>query len=315
MENYLLGVIIVLLVASFFGFIALSRKIKALSEKNLDEKSFLLLNQNVQGMQSRLDKVSDGLNTRLDNAAKVIGEVNKELGQVQEMGRQMKDLQDFLRSPKLRGNIGEQVLRDLLSQYFPQHYFELQHKFKTGQIVDAIIKTDQGFLSIDAKFPLENFQKMAKSDSEAESKLFLREFIKDVRKHIRDISRKYILPEEGTIDFAVMYVPSEAIYYEIIRSEDDLHVYAQESKVLIVSPNSFFYFLKVIMMGLQGRKIEEATKRLLSTFQAMSKDSEKMGEDLSVLHSHISNASSAMERVNTGYVKLTNKIDQIKLLK
>jgi len=297
----LVGILIIVVVIMLFVFL---NKFKEIKENKQDDKSLLMLNQNVQGMHERLD-----------NAAKVIGQVNKELGQVQEMGRNMKDLQDFLRSPKLRGNIGEQVLNDLLGQYFPQKYYELQYKFKTGQQVDAILRTDHGLMSIDAKFPLENFQKMAKADSEAERKLFLREFTKDVRKHTRDISRKYILPEEGTLDFAIMYVPSEAIYYEIIRSEDNLHVYSQESKVLIVSPNSFFYFLQVILMGLQGKKIEDATKKILVTFQAMAKDNDKMGNELGVLNTHLLNASTALDRVNSNYSKLTGKIDQIKLLK
>ena len=297
MELILLIILIILVISLIVIFLIFNRK-------KSDDPSMTMLNQNIQGMHKRLD-----------NAAKVMGDVNKELGQVQEMGRQMKDLQDFLKSPKLRGNIGEQVLKDLLNQYFPQKYFDLQFKFKTGQIVDAILRTDQGLISLDSKFPLENFSKMAKSDNEAERKVFLREFTKDVRKHIRDIARKYILPEEGTVDFAIMYVPSEAIYYEIIRSEEDIHVYAQENKILITSPNSFFYFLKVIMMGLQGKKIEEASKKILASFQAMAKDSEKMGEDLGVLNTHLTNASGTMDRLNSNYSKLNNKIDQVKLLK
>lgn len=297
----ILSIIVIGIIAVVYLNWLLNKKLKDVGS---GDKSILLLNQNIQGMHERLD-----------NAAQAISQVNKELGHVQEMGRQMKDLQDFLKSPKLRGNIGEQVLKDLLNQYFPQSYFNLQFKFKTGQIVDAVLKTDQGLIGIDSKFPLENFQKMAKAEIESERKLFLHEFIKDVKKHIRDISRKYILPEEGTIDFAIMYVPSEAIYYEIIRSEDDLHAYAQENKVLIVSPNSFFYFLKVILMGMQGKKIEEASKKIFAALQAINKDSERMGEDLNVMNTHLTNAVGAMQRVNNNYVKLNSKIDQVKLLK
>ena len=277
---------------------------KKLREIGSGDKSILLLNQNVQGMHERLD-----------NAARAIGQVNKELGHVQEMGRQMKDLQDFLKSPKLRGNIGEQVLKDLLNQNFPRHYFDLQYKFKTGQIVDAILKTEQGSLAIDAKFPFENFQKMCQAKTEADTQAFRHEFVKDVKKHIRDISRKYILPEEGTLDFALMYVPSENIYYEILRSEEGLQKYMQENKVHVVSPNSFYYFLKIILIGLQGKKIEEASKKIFMLLQAIAKDSEKIGIDLSVLNGHLTNASAAIQRVNTGHSQLVNRIDQAKLLK
>ena len=124
-------------------YLILQKQIKLLSQENkVEDKSILMLNQNIQQMQK-------SLNERLDNAAKAVSAVNKELGQVQEMGRNMKNLQDFLRSPKLRGNIGEQILKDLLSQYFPQQHFDLQFKFKTGQVVDAILKTDQGLIGID----------------------------------------------------------------------------------------------------------------------------------------------------------------------
>lgn len=305
---------IIVIIAILF-FIFFNNKIKQIAENKNEDKSLIMLNQNVQGMQSRLDKVSSDINVRLDNAAKVIGAVNKELGQVQEMGRNMKDLQDFLKSPKLRGNIGEQILKDLLSQYFPQNYFDLQYKFKTGQVVDAILKTDHGLIGIDSKFPLENFQKMAKSEVEDERKMYLHEFVKDVKKHVKDISKKYILPEEKTVDFAVMYVPSEAIYYEIIRSDEDVSQFAQENKVLIVSPNSFFYFLRVIMMGMQGKKIEESTKKILSAFQTLAKDNEKIGIDLGVLNNHINNAHNVMEKVNNQYTKMTNNLENIKLLK
>jgi len=304
---YIITLIAVAVIAGFFYWL-LARKIAELTQAKTEDKSVLMLNQNIQSMQK-------SFNERLDNAARIFSAMNKELGQVQEMGRNMKNLQDFLKAPKLRGNIGEQVLKDLLTQYFPQQHFDLQFKFKTGQVVDALLKTEQGMIGIDSKFPLENFQKYCRAELETERELFLHEFIKDVRKHVRDISKKYILPEEGTVDFAVMYVPSEALYYEIIRNEEDLNSYAQELKVLIVSPNSFFYFLKVILMGLQGRKMEEATKKMLVTFQGLAKDQQKMGDDLGVLNSHIKNAANVVDRVNNHYTNLANKIDQIKLLK
>ncbi|MFA6027761.1 MAG: DNA recombination protein RmuC [Patescibacteria group bacterium] len=315
MEIVLLILVIILIIGLTIFFFVFNKKIQEIKEAKQEDKSMMMLNQNVQGMQERLDKVSLGINDRLDNAARVIGAVNKELGQVQEIGRQMKDLQDFLRSPKLRGNIGEQILKDLLNQYFPQNYFALQYKFKTGQVVDAVLKTDNGIIGIDSKFPLENFTKMAKAEGESEKKLFLHEFNKDVRKHIKDISRKYILPEENTVDFAIMYVPSEAIYYEIIRSEEALSAYGQENKVLLVSPNSFFYFLKVILMGMQGKKIEEASKKIFMALQSITKDSAKIGDDLGVLNTHLNNAVGAMHRVNDNYIKLNGKIDQVQLLK
>lgn len=262
-----------------------------------------MLNQNIQGMHSRLD-----------NAARVISAVNKELGQVQEIGRSMRDLQQFLQSPKLRGNIGEQVLKDLLSQNFPQAYFEMQYKFKTGEVVDALLKTDNGFIGIDAKFPLVNFDQLVKAETETDQLNYRKLFQRDVKKHIADIAKKYIMPEEGTVNFALMYIPSEAIYYEIIRDDQELMPYAQDHKILLVSPNSFYYFLKVLLIGMQGKKIEEQAKGILVALQGIQKDSDKFGRELDVLTTHLTNAKAALDRVSNQYQQLDNKIDQIKLL-
>lgn len=312
MDWTILGIFILALGVFYF---VMDKKLKTLTPPPQDTQSMAMLNQNIQGMQERLDNVSSGLNTRLDNAAKVIGEVNKSLGQVQEIGHNMKDLQNFLKSPKLRGNIGEQILRDLLSQNFPQDLFQMQYKFTNGEIVDALLKTDNGFIGIDSKFPLENFNYMAQSKNEAELENFRKLFVRDVKKHITAIAKKYIVPEEGTVNFAVMYVPSETVYYEIIRDDADINNFSNANKVLLSSPNSFYYFLKVILMGMQGKKIEEQAQAILQTIEGIAKDAGKFNDSLGVLNTHISNAKGALDRVNTDYSRLYGKIDQVKLLK
>ena len=273
------------------------------------------LHKNKQSFETQISQTNKDINDRLDNAARVIRDVNNELGKVKEIGRGMKELQDFLRSPKLRGNIGEQVLKDLLEQYFPRDHFSMQHRFGGGQIVDAVINTDKGIIPVDSKFPMENFLKMTASETEQEKDKFLHEFGKDVKKHINDISKKYVLPHEGTMDFAMMYIPSEAVYYEIIRHNIDLHHYAYEKKVFPVSPNSFFYFLKVILIGLQGKKIEAAAQRILETLDGIKKSNEKFGASMSVMTTHVNNAKNACDRVNNEYVRLTGQIDNVHLLK
>lgn len=285
----------------------------ASKDEENDERSMTMLNQNLQGMQTRLDTVAEGLNQRLDKAAHVMGTVNRELGTMQEIGRGMKDLQDFLKSPKLRGNIGEQVLKQMLDQSFPDHLYQMQYQFQEGKIVDAIIKSEDGIIPIDAKFPMENYQKMVRAEVEADQLAAKRDFIKDIKKHVSDISKKYILPAEGTVDFAVMYVPSEAVYYEVISDNSDLELnsYATEKRVLFVSPNSFYYFLKVIMMGMQGKKVAEATREILGMIRGIQKDAGKFGDSLSVLNKHIGNAKTAAERVSSEYDKLNGKIERI----
>lgn len=303
------------LVVLIVVYVMIDKRFASLADQRNDQQAFSMLNQNIQGMQERLDKVGEGMNTRLDTAAKVIATVSKELGQVQEMSRNMRDLQNFLKSPKLRGNIGEQVLQDLLSQHFPQAYFDMQYKFPDGQIVDAALKTDNGIICIDAKFPLENFDKMLDAQTEADEDMYRKLFARDVKKHIKDIANKYILPEQGTVNFAIMYVPSEAVYYEIIRDATDVSTSASDNKILLVSPNGFYYFLKVILTGMQGKRIEEQAHIMLATMQAIVNDASKFGDTLGVLNTHMSNARGALDRVNNDYGKLSGKIEQIKLLK
>lgn len=313
METALLIVIIIICFGGLFWFIG--KKLKEFEDRQKGDQGMLMLNQNLQGMSQRIDATTRAINERLDKAAQVVAGVAKELGAVQEMGRGMKDLQDFLRSPKLRGNIGEQVLRDLLEQYFPREHFELQHTFQSGERVDAILKTDKGIIPIDSKFPMENFAKILKAQSDGERDALRREFVRDVKKHVDAIAKKYILPQEGTVDFAVMYIPSESVYYEVIRDDGDLNSYANGKKVFLVSPNSFFYFLKVIMMGMEGKRVEAQAKQILEVLVAMQQDATRFGDVLGIVTTHVTNAKGAVDRANTEYAKLAGKIDQVRLLK
>lgn len=307
-EIVIIIVLLLLLCANIIGFyLILKRKQPSHDER----QSLTMLNQNLQGMAGRFDNISHGLNERLDNAAKVISQVSRELGSMQEIGRNMQQLQDFLKSPKLRGNIGEQVLRQMLDQYFPRQLFEMQYRFREGQIVDAIVKTDEGFICIDAKFPMENYQKALRQETPKEHDFYLREFTRDVKKHVDSIAKKYILPDEGTVDFAVMYIPSEAVYYEVIRHDLDLNAYGLERKVLFVSPNSFYYFLRVIMMGMQGKKMEEATRQIIAAIHGIQKDTQRFAETLQTLNTHITHSKSTLERANSDFVKLGGKIERL----
>jgi DNA recombination protein RmuC len=276
-----------------------------------DDTGMTMLNQNIQGMQQRLDKVSEGIHERLDNAARVIGNVNKEIGVMQEIGRNMQALQDFLKSPKLRGNLGEQILEQMLEQCFPRELYACQYKFSGGQIVDAIVHTEDGIIPIDAKFPMENYQRMVQQENDVERDRFLKEFAKDVKKHVNDIAKKYILPDQGTVDFAIMYIPSEAVYYEIIRHDLELNLHGVERRILFVSPNSFYYFLRVIMMGMQGKRVAQATREILASIQGIQRDAERLHEAFGVLNNHMTHAKSAMDRVTIDYTKLEGKIERL----
>lgn len=263
--------------------------------------------QNAKTMNTTLRSNSKQLNDRLDNAARVIAAVQKNIGEMSEIGRNMRELQEFLRSPKLRGNIGEQVLKELLSQLLPKQSFNLQYAFKNGAIVDAAIKTEAGIIPIDSKFPMENFRKMNSANSESDKKAAEKEFVSDVKKHIDDISKKYILPTEGTIDYALMYVPSESIYYEIVNNST-LFDYSAKYRVLPVSPMTFYAYLRAILMGFEGQKITQHAQKILAGLRSIQKEYEKVGENLDTLGKHVTNSYNMMNQVNTGFTGLGNKI-------
>ncbi|MEK7559143.1 MAG: DNA recombination protein RmuC [Patescibacteria group bacterium] len=265
------------------------------------------MSKNSTSMVKTLQENSKQLNERLDKAAAVIRDVGKEVGQMSEIGRSMQDLQDFLKSPKLRGNIGEQVLKDLISQMFPKNSFHLQYQFKTGERVDAAIKTDAGILPIDSKFPMENYQRMVKAGTEKEKEDAKKEFMRDVKKHIDAIAKKYILPDEGTMDFALMYIPSENVFNEL-SNITDINDYARKLRVYPVSPNTLYAHLQTILLSFEGKKIEAQSRQVLRLLRALQVDYGKVQENVGVLGKHINNASSQFANVSSGLLQLGNKI-------
>lgn len=288
---------------------------KKLAQNKTDETLIQWIKSVQQNMSNNslditkiLQENSNKLNERLDKTTQVISDVNREIGKMSEIGRNMQEIQDFLKSPKLRGNLGEQVLKDLITQIFPKNSFFLQYNFKTGNRVDVAIKTDAGILPIDAKFPMENFQKMSKTKIKEEAEKYRKEFLRDVRKHIDSISEKYILPDEGTMDFALMYVPSESIYYEIIN-EDEILEYAKTKRVYIVSPSTLYAHLQMILLSFEGRKIETQTKEIFKLFRGMQIDYQKSSDAIDILGRHITNASSQLINVNKNFSRMGQKIN------
>lgn len=271
------------------------------------------MHTNSKTMVHTLQENSKQLNERLDKAAEVIRDVGREVGQMSEIGRNMRELQDFLKSPKLRGNIGEQVLNDLITQIFPKNQFHLQYTFASGEKVDAAIKTDAGILPIDAKFPMENFQKLSKAKTEEEVTFYKKEFTRDIKKHIDAIAKKYILPDEGTMDFALMYVPSESVFYEIVVM-DDLVEYARKERVYIVSPTTLYAHLQTILLSFEGRKIETQSKEVLRLLRSLQIDYDKVNDSLDVLGKHLGNASNQYSNVNRSFLGMGQKLSSIKQL-
>jgi len=294
MDFLLTGLLIILIVLVFLLY---TKK----------EKTSPELLEYLKSTNNRLNEQNKNFNERLDNAAKVISQVQRNIGEFSEIGRGIKDLQEFLSSPKLRGNVGEHVLKELLKQFLPKESFNLQYSFKSGEKVDAAIKTSGGIIPVDSKFPMENFRKIEKDPTAR------KEFIRNVKKHIDDISKKYILTEEGTTDYALMYIPSEAVYYEI-ANDADLFDYAGQKRVLPVSPTTFYAYIKAILMSFEGQKIEAQAKNILISLRAIQKDYEKMENNLSILQKHLTNAFNMMSSVFDVFTKLGQKISSTQRL-
>ena len=264
------------------------------------------------------------LGERLDNAARVVGEVQKSLGRMEEqtknifeVGKDISRLNDILRSPKLRGSLGELFLADLLAQVLPQEKFELQYAFKSGQKVDAVIRSAHGLIAIDSKFPLENFVRILELKDEEEKKAARKVFLQDVKKHIDSIAQKYILPDEGTLDFALMYVPAENVYYEIIlrheATDRDLLSYAQEKKIFPVSPNSFYAYLQTIAIGFKGMQLQEGIRAVQDNISRIKGDFKKFGDDFALVGKHLSNARGTFESADKRFQRLGERLDNLEL--
>jgi len=294
------GLLIVSLIIIRFWLNKLEEKTK------LSDELVEWLKSSTTNIDQRLSQSMDMFNTRLDNVQKYIGEFS-------EIGRSMKELEEFLHSPKLRGNIGEEVLKELLKQYFPKQSYQLQYSFKSGDRVDAVIKTSQGIIPIDSKFPMESFRKYHKEINEKDKERAKKEFISDVKKHIQTIAKKYILVEEKTVDYALMYIPSESVYYEIIN-DSELFDFSGKNRVLAVSPMSFYAYMKAILMSFEGQRIQDKAKEILIILQAIKKDYEKVDDAFSILTKHVTNAYNQMAMVSKNFLSLGQKLNSTHLL-
>jgi DNA recombination protein RmuC len=305
-----------------FGLLAfaINKKLTEIAQKEKPDELLEIIRMLQEGSKEdrrvllrSLQANTESLNQRLDSAARIIGQVQKNLGEMSEVGRGIKTLQEFLQSPKLRGGLGEEVLKDMIGQTFPKNAFHLQYAFKGGAKVDAVLKTDAGLLCIDSKFPMENFNVMIKGETELERSRAKRSFAGDVKKHIEDIAKKYILPEEGTVDFALMYIPSETVYYEVVNTSE-LVSFARASRVYPVSPNTLYAHLQVLLLSFEGKELESKSREIFRLIRAIQKDYEKVETNLSTLQKHLNNAYNMMSNVFTSFTHLGQKITTTKSL-
>jgi DNA recombination protein RmuC len=234
-----------------------------------------------QNLQKSLISGQDVVNKNLQFQVQTLEKLNTQLGQLQETGRRiidlssdLKSLQQILASPKLRGGFGEWSLEKILSALLPAESFTLQYTFRDGRKVDALVKMPGYSVPIDAKFPLSNFEKFQQAQSDTDKQRLRRDFLKDVQKHIDKIAESYIKPDEGTLDFAIMFIPAENVYYEaMVKNADDtisIQDYAMERKVFPVSPNLLYVYLMTIVMGLHGLQIEKQAAQIRQNLKTLN---------------------------------------------
>lgn len=304
-----LTTLILVVVLFLFGFMLLILKLFKDDLKSLRSSVDLTKDTINTSLMSNTKDISD----RLLHATQVIGDLKREAGAFSEVSRSMKSLQDYLQSPKLRGNIGEMVLKDLISQMFPVSSYQLQHAFKSGNIVDAVIKTDAGLLPIDSKFPMENFQKMMSSATKTEQDSLRKSFARDIRAHVSAISKKYILPQENTLDFALMYIPSESVFYEV-ASSDELMDFARKERVYPVSPNTLYAALQTILLSFEGKKIESRAKEVFKLMRGIQKDFGKTSDSMLTLGGHLTNAYNKFSDVQSQFNSIGQKLSSTREL-
>lgn len=286
----------------------LREEINDLKAKQLEATNKSLVDQThfFQSSQMTLTQVHEKLGS-LEKSSQQMAEIGKDIGQ----------LQDILKSPKLRGGIGEYLLEDLLRQVLPEQNYQMQYRFKDGTFVDAIIKVGERLVPIDAKFPIENFRRILESKDEQERDRERKEFAKNVKKKIEDIAEKYIKEYENTYDFAMMYIPAENIYYEIIITDDlkdkkyDIATFAMERKVIPVSPNSLYSYLMAIVLGLKGYKIEQQTKIIMNELSKIQSNYSKFYEDFTLLGKHLKNASGKYDDTILQAERFNDKLENI----
>jgi DNA recombination protein RmuC len=253
-------------------------------------------------LETRVDRRLEGLDGRLlstqQSAGKTATEIVERLGKLDGTAAQMlarandlARLEQALRPPKARGGVGEILLGNLLRDSLPPDAYRLQHTFRTGERVDAVIKVDR-LVPVDAKFPLDNFERLVEAGDDGDRTLHQKAFLRDVKTHVDAIASKYILPAEGTYDFALMYLPAESVYYELVCGSGDAYSYALGKRVFPVSPTTLHAYLLVITLGLKGMQIEQHAQEVMAYCGQLGRDFERFRTDFEVVGKHIQNAQS-----------------------
>ena len=288
-----------------------------------------------KSVAQRLDSVTPALQEAIKNSAQITGQMTSDaqtkmadelkntrdqisqiqlqLGEVQQAGKQMSQtaqtLEGILGGAKSRGSLGEVTLERLLEDSLPSAQYAIQYRFSSGEAADAVIKLrDKKLMAIDSKFPLDAYRRISTEGEEAR-----RAFATAVKGHADAITNRYIVPDEGTLDVALMFVPSESVYYELLMTEDSkgqpLDAYCRDKHVIAVSPNTLYAHLHVIAMGLRGMQMEENAKRLLESLSGVEKQLEKFADKFATLGTHLKNAQQSYSDSDKLFEKAQNTLE------
>ena len=280
------------------------------------------VNQRLQQGMSAVQGAQTAIGQRLSEATRAVGEVQGQLGtlteatrRMEQVGRDIAGLEQILRAPKIRGGLGETLLERLLGEILPVGAYTLQHAFRSGDKVDAVITLADRLVPVDSKFPLENFRRLLEEPDEERRRQARKAFLRDVRNRVEEIARKYILPDEGTFDFALMYIPAENVYYEVIlRGEDGdeaLFSHALSRRVIPVSPNSFYAYLQVIVLGLRGLRVEQNAREILGALARVQGDLGRFREHFDVLGKHLTNARNKHDEAISALARVEAKLEDV----
>lgn len=281
-------------------------------------------------LQNQFESSRKAVKETTDSTAKIIKEVTEKLTKLDETNKQvvgfaeqLQSLENILKNPKQRGVLGEYFLETVLKSVLPPEAYTMQFRFANGEAVDALVKTREGSIPVDAKFSLENYNRAINSDTPAERDRYDKQFRADLKQRIDETS-KYIRPEEGTLDFAFMFIPADGLYYELLVnkvgsvsvSSRDLVTYAFDKRVIIVSPTTFFAYLQTVYQGLRALKIEESTKiiqanvgKLQKHLKSYEDNFRKLGNHIGTTVSSYNSAAKELSKVDKDMVKITGNTD------
>jgi DNA recombination protein RmuC len=294
--------------------------LRADSSKQLESRN-AEVDRRLQGLTEAVDRRLGDLDTkvdrRLEHASKQTNAIHRQLGdvgrataQLAEQAKDLGQLQQLLRPPKARGGFGELLLANLLADRLPSSAYSLQHTFRSGERVDAVIRVDK-LVPVDAKFPLDNFERLVDAEDDESRQLHAKAFARDVKIHIDAIASKYIRPDEGTFDFAFMYLPSEAIYYELTCGKTGaLLEYAHDRSVVPVSPSTLVAYLHTIVLGLKGMQIEQHAQEVMAYCAQLQKDFGTFRADFDTIGKHLTHARSKYAEAEKRLDRFEDRLDR-----